>query len=263
MDHSQIRSGIPPFPSRKQLSRAVLTNRRRNRRKGRNQGSQGSPAGPRRLLEGVADRVSYAVLAKRSFQPVPDRKIIYFLYADQQSITDPNNGNVATKKIAVNSPDDPDQGGTGDQQPYGWGFWSGAYANYICTGAHVAVEFYDSTGDGFVVGYQVGGTDPSGQPDYHVDSRVGIRSQTMSNTGEQSSKFEITIKPWDVIGVTRAQYMDNTPTYGAAVGSSPSALVSMWVWAVNSIGSSVKYRLRIVYTVEMFNRVQLSATTHA
>jgi len=131
------------------------------------------------------------------------------------------------------------------------------YQKYIVHKAVCTVTFNNPLYDGMLVGFRVRtSANPlitSGRTIAEVMEMDNTRSQWVNNTGSQTRTFKFTVRPWDIGGMTRLQYLTEL-SYTAAVGQNPSLYqVFLEPFAIHTIfgeDSTIRANVRIVYYVQ-------------
>lgn len=142
----------------------------------------------------------------------------------------------------------------------GWGDLDGLYHDYTVYGAKVNISFFDPTGDGIRVGAKL-------RLEYG-DSAIGIALPTivdmpmtyisgLANSGKQRKVFNLYVKPWSLLGVSKLEYMANPSGFSSAMNSSPTRSAFLDVFAVQPHGTAdlnVDFMIKITYYFKCYNR---------
>ncbi len=194
--------------------------------------------------------------------PFPVVKRVEHPFVNFGQITTTASFNVATATYGLNALYDPQQAGTGDYQPYGYNTLALLYGRYLVKSAYLDIEFFDPSVDGMTVGFKIGGSDPSGLAINVAQQQPFTAIQTLSNTGDQRASFQIPVPIHSVLGLSQRQYEDELGTYGAVVGSNPSKIVNVRLFAagVGSGTPTVRVNVRIVYKAQWYDRTTLAAS---
>ena len=87
----------------------------------------------------------------------------------------------------------------------------------------------------------------------------------LNNTGSQTKTFTAFVRPWQMLGISRLEYMANTSLYSSVISGSPPGIATdgcvMDVFSVNedplSLASKVDVSVKIVYYVQLYDRLTL------
>lgn len=113
-------------------------------------------------------------------------------------------------------------------------------------GCTATVEFFGPDQNAVTVGYQIQGGAVSGLSISAIDERPWAVARTISTTGEQKKIFKINIPCAAALGLTKAQYKNDTDNYGAASGASPVVGVYLRLFAVSApAGTATNLRFRV------------------
>lgn len=194
--------------------------------------------------------------------PFPQRKYCQLRYSDNITITAPATNLAFEYIFSMNGLYDPDFTGTG-HEPYGYDTMALLYNLYIVRGAFVKIEWYDPSADGVQVGYRIQGSSVSGATVSALEESPLTSCTSISNTGNQKVRQNIYIRPWDAIGSTKYQYLNDMNANGAAVTANPTVQAYLRLFALSTSGAAVtvKFKIEIIYFCEFYNRVTLSQST--
>lgn len=199
-------------------------------------------------------------LAAKMADPFPQRKFCKLRYSDNILLTAPNTNLSYEYILSLNGLFDPDITGTG-HQPYGFDTMAVIYNNYIVRGAYVSLEWYDPSADGQIVGYRMQGTSVSGLTISALEEAPLTTCSSISNTGNQKKIHLVYVNPWDCIGCTKGQYVNDINNNGAAVGANPAtqAYIRLFTSSTQAATSTtVKIKFEITYYCEFWNRNTLT-----
>ena len=150
----------------------------------------------------------------------------------------------------------------------GWSQLSTLYDQYIVMGAKVQLTFSDPTADGIKVGYslRLGSNAPTVALSVNqLTQYSNLRMATLNNTGSQTKTFNFFVRPWDLCGVNRLEYMANTSRYSSAMSANPAYPAYIDVFACNIDASDasamVSYTIKVTYYVKCFDRNQLNPSS--
>lgn len=183
------------------------------------------------------------------------------------------NSYMSTEFFNVTGPYDPDYSNyTRNSSAYGWTYFFGTaigqYANYLVHAAHVKLVFSSvtqattnvcvSTTDYLGVGsdYASSATSTATQVSQRKMSTLFVMDNT--NNSARAHTVEFDVFPWQVIGVSRAQYMTDRTFWGGS-GANPAntgafVALSMSDALENGTNSSesIQYTIEISFDLEMF-----------
>lgn len=208
--------------------------------------------------------MTIGALSARMKDPFPQRKFCTIRYSDNITITAPST-NLAYEYIySLNGLFDPDFTGGGSHQGYGYDTMALLYNLYIVRGVYIKIEWYDPSADGVQVGYRIQGSSVSGASVGALEESPLTMCTALNNTGIQKTHQRIYVRPWDAIGTTKYQYLNDVNANGAAVTANPSVQGYLRLFAVSTqsgAASTVKMKIEISYYTEFYNRVTLAQST--
>jgi len=207
--------------------------------------------------------MTIGALAARMKDPFPQRKFCKMRYSDNVTITAPATNLSYEYIYSLNGLYDPDFTGTG-HQPYGYDTCSLLYNNYIVRGIFINIEWYDPSADGVQVGYRIQGSSVGGATIGALEESPLTMCTALNNTGIQKTHQRIYVRPWDAIGVTKNQYLNDINANGAAVSANPTVQGYLRLFAVSTqsgAASTVKMKIELSYFTEFYNRVTLAQST--
>lgn len=152
----------------------------------------------------------------------------------------------------LNSIFDPDFTGGGHQPKYHDTFQT-LYRRYVVHNVDIELEFYDTSADGLLVGAAFGHPSVTGLTVGDLAERSLMQLATMSNSGEQRVVMRYRIAVNELFGLSRAQYLGSTDTYGATFGSNPTENTYLRVVYTHpaSTNVTVKCLVRLCYDVQV------------
>lgn len=158
--------------------------------------------------------------------------------------------------FALNGPYDPVIQ-IGGMQPMQWDQVAFMYQKYVVHKAVCTVVFNNPVYDGLLVGIRVRSNQnavvTSGNTIAEIKEMDNTRSAWVNNTGNQTRSFKFTIRPWDIGGLSRLQYLCDRQDYQAAINTNPAWLCILEPWALHTIASEVnlvRCTVRIVYYIQ-------------
>lgn len=203
--------------------------------------------------------VSYGV----NPDPFPQRLVCRLKFADDGILTSAGLSNVVgTEQVyRLSSIHDPDYtiGGT---TVVGWTQMNAIYQRYIVTGILVEVDFYDPSADAGMCVISLNQTDPvQGLSVKQVGEHSLTYTDVINNTGSQKKTFRMYVRPWNLLGLSKLEWLSNKTGHSASMGASPTTETYLRIGYTNfTVSSSIKYVTRLIYFTELFDRKQLAST---
>lgn len=201
-----------------------------------------------------------ATIGMRSLDPFPQRKYAKMVMVQNNLITAPSTNLSYEWIYRINSTYEPDLTGASLRQPYARDTMVSLYTFYQVMSARIEVEYYDTSADGLMVGYQVQGDSISGLSVSAIDERPWAKCESMSNTGEQKKKFIINVPMHTALGLLKSQYVNDTNQYGAVYNANPTQGVYLRLFALSTqsgASTSVKFRIKLIQNTIWFTRTSL------
>lgn len=168
-----------------------------------------------------------------------------FVYAESISLTSADAATAASHTMSLNNLYDPNISATG-YQPIGFDQMSAVWLNYRVLSAKVRLEVFPTTSTGSVGFY------PSGLSTLPADWNawtVQPFSKTRTTSTTLPMRIEATISPWQVLGVTKANYMAENDYLSSSTGG-PLRPVYLQLFAKSAgVATAVSTRIYIEYTV--------------
>ncbi len=242
-----------PSPSRKQISKVKQSRRRPN------------VASVSRV---IADTVmTVAGLRSAVPDPFPQMALKKLHWSLQYKVTAPATNLTLEQIYSLNSAYDPPQLGAGDIQPNYWDTLALLYSFYQVRSVECEITFFDPNQDGLICGYQLQGTSISAISPGDAMSRPLTQYATISNTGQQTYTFRLRLPIWEVLGIMRSQYVNDTSTFGAqtnAPSANPNTQAYIRLFAVSTqagVATDVKILLKFNYEIQFWNRPSFAIST--
>lgn len=202
-------------------------------------------------------------------EPFPREMITRVKYADQsQFITSATANFASAVTYKVNGLYQP-RFSTGTQTVTGYPNLKAAYGRYIVMGAKILITFYDPQSDGMTVGVRLrtnaGGPVITSTLRDLLEQPLTYTSQ-INDTGSQKKSFTLNVSPWSLNGMTKLEYLANRTGLSGSFQNNidPTDPAYFDVFALHpTLGTqSVKYAMKIIYTVHCFNRQYLTHTSY-
>lgn len=150
----------------------------------------------------------------------------------------------------------------------GWNQMSNMYKSYLVTGCKIIVNFNNPDGDGCRCGVKL--------LTRNADSAVGdnwesigeqplVYSKGLNDSGSQTTVFKFFCRPYSYMGISKMEYMSNSSIYCSAMNDYPvndaAKFQIFWVDPAGGISRKVRYNVRIIYYVTLYEREPLVPTT--
>lgn len=147
----------------------------------------------------------------------------------------------------------------------GWTVLNSAYSNYWVMGCKIIVSFSDPEADGVRVGCTLrldGANAASGKSLEALGATPNTYISAINNTGNQAKTFNLYVKPWSLIGISKHEYLANSASYSSAMNNNPAVPCYMDIFCVKNDGSGVAVKVncvvKVVYYTKFYNRKELS-----
>lgn len=104
------------------------------------------------------------------------------------------------------------------------------YNRYLVTGCKFLVTFYGGSknNDGVNCGVKLRVSAQNATAGYSIRKFLEqpmAYSSRISNTGKQKKTFNLFVRPWTLMGLSKLEYMANTTMYSSSMGSNPVAVI--------------------------------------
>lgn len=138
------------------------------------------------------------------------------------------------------------------------------YKYYLVRGAKVEISWSNPSGDGVVAFASLNQTrDLSAKSDLLNYSSSLVYSSDINNTGAQKSKMHFYVRPWNLLGLSKMEWLANKSNHSAGISTSPSTNVVLRVACSGSAaGQTIHCSIKIIYYTEFYERAQLDYTVH-
>ncbi len=219
--------------------------------------SRSSTRGARSKSRGNARKQGYLKL-----NYLPSRQTVTMAYSGAGWITEGSLAAGATFSLALNSLYDPVVA-VGGNQPIPFDQWAAMFNRFRVIHCKITVEFTSLTlpAGASQVGFSLCAVNalPTDTRAWAVQPYTKTRMMSMNNAINGYRRLSYSVVPWDVLGLTRQQYMDDMDYSHSAAGN-PSRMLYAILWAVgiNGPAASVVYTFFLDYTVEVSERNPLS-----
>lgn len=141
------------------------------------------------------------------------------------------------------------------------------YSSYLVLGAKVILSFTDPQNtDDLRCGYRlrVGGGGGTSGLTYQalIESPLTYMSG-VANTGSQKKSFAFYVRPWQLHGISKLEYLANSSLFTSGMSANPTAdncLVDILAISPRGEVGNIRYSITIKYYVKLFNRKYLTST---
>ncbi len=160
---------------------------------------------------------------------------------------------------------DPDQTGTG-HQPYGYDTITTLYSRYIVKKARARVRFTYASADMLVItglrSDNSGSITTTGHSADFITENPCYVTRPLTTSGSNAVvEFVYDVQPWQLLGITKAQYTNDISNYGAATTGNPNIQAYLVINVVSLNGTANQTctgQAIIDYFVEFQQRVPLT-----
>lgn len=150
--------------------------------------------------------------------------------------------------------------GLGQGQPLQYDLIKNAFERYWCRAAKVTITFSNASQSGGLCGFRIRnstnvGATTDGRTIAEIKEMDLTRSKWINTQGENVRTFKFFIRPWQIMGVTKAQY--NNLEYSAQTNASPTAYVVLEPFFLHTVSgqtNTIRCTVNIKYYVQMTNR---------
>ncbi len=197
-----------------------------------------------------------------SMNLLPRRTMKKLSYVSCYSQTTGSSGatSAAAVTFSLNSAYDPEFSGTG-RQPYGWDQITLFYNRYIVHQCNIKVTAttIGATADVIVCYFVQPSTSSSASLTStaveQVIEKPMVGSVIVSSSGNaRNSQFSLSVRPWEVEGITREQYLESLSDYMATISANPSKQPTFGTVTGSpsgASGTSVTFVVELEYLVEL------------
>lgn len=159
----------------------------------------------------------------------------------------------------LNSPFDP-RAELGGGQPIQWDQVNPMYERYQVWGAKFTVTFSNPLYDGALVGFRVRSlvnpVTTAGRTVADLKQMELTKSRWIHNTGNQTTSFTVYIKPWEIFGITKTQYVNLE--YSSPDTQNPAVILVAEPFLLHSVASetnTIRCTVRITYYFQMMQKI--------
>lgn len=154
---------------------------------------------------------------------------------------------------------DPDKTGVG-LQPVGYDQWGQMYSRFKVTGFKVELQYVNRNDtDEVLVGWFIHNSlaPTSSVQAWPAQRYAAARLLQASSGGNSTTTMTVSIPIWDVMSITKQQYMDELDfTQVSGAGPTKQAYISVFAQGFGTV-ASVRFDYKMKYTVELSDPVSL------
>lgn len=140
------------------------------------------------------------------------------------------------------------------------------YNRYLVTGCKVNIRFFDPSGESVRVGVRLR-IDANGATAGNTQTQLVNQPMTyiggLANSGKQTKNFNMFIRPWTLMGLSKLEYMANSTNYSSNISANPTVdRCLMDIFCVSGDGAvhALSYTVRLTYYVQLYDRIYLDTT---
>jgi len=205
-------------------------------------------------------------------QPFPRALHTRMVYTFNQAISLPSTAVSTQNAFRLNSIYDPnytDVIGLDNKTVAGWIQLSGLYNKYIVMGVRAKVSFTDPTKDGASCYVSlVQDVDTNNRTLRYLMETPTTYTSAVANTGQQKKSYDLYIKPWSLMAISKLEYLTNSDQYASAINSNPTKQIFLRIGVVgNNDGvdtqPTMTMNVKLTYYVKLYDRIRLASSTYA
>lgn len=205
-------------------------------------------------------------------KPEPFPRVLYTKakFGQISFLTTPNSTNAAAVTYRLNSIFDPVQNPHGQPFPsktvVGYQEMASLYNRYLVTGCKVSVRFYDPNAESIRVGVRLRIDGEGAVNGVSQDSLVEqplTYISGLSNSGKQIKSFNLYVKPYTLLGLSKLEYFANTTNYSSNIGSNPlvdRCYMDIFAVSGSAVSHAVSVAVKLTYYVQLYDRQYLSSS---
>jgi hypothetical protein len=191
--------------------------------------------------------------SREGFQPVPRAFKTVMSYYDRQNLVEAAAGVGAYYTYALTNLFDPNFTAVGTQ-PVSFDEWATMYRRFRVLANQVEVTFVCNTNAPVEVGYflSTAPTLPASIFSWPVQSRGNSATLSYNTGGNAVRTFRFKVLPWDILGLTRQQYMDDMDfSHSNSAGPSRTCYMHLFTSAYLAAVANVVHTVKMKYSVEL------------
>lgn len=188
----------------------------------------------------------------------PQRMFVTLPYVTTQR-TFLGTGDTQTDNVFnINSAYDPDNTG-GGHQPRGFDQWAAVYGRYRVHGVKAYLLIRQRAAHGMIGRVILSNSANTMKTTFNLGEYNNATYLGITSTDAPPLKKRMSLTPWGVIGLTKAQYMSDEDVT-AVVSSDPAEMAFMHIVTTQVDGttaSDIEFELTLYYRVEFYDRINL------
>lgn len=190
--------------------------------------------------------------------PFPAKLVTCCTYANTKQLTNALAGVAQANAYRLNSIYDPDFTGLG-RTVVGWDSLNALYSRYLVVRAKIYVNFFNPSSNVIRAGIRLrmNGQNPAaGNSIQDILEKPMTFYKVLNPTANLNGKFVLDVYPWQLIGISKEEYMKDPTIFGAAMNDNPSTSCFADVFSVDdNDNGACNYDIKIVYETIFFRRV--------
>lgn len=191
--------------------------------------------------------------------PFPSRLITNCTYAGTKTLSTSLADVAVANAYRLNSIYDPDFTGVG-RTVVGWDNLNALYSRYLVVHAKIYVRFFNISSNNTRCGIRLrmNGQNPAaGNSTQDILEKPLTWYRTLSPLTQDPKYFSIDVWPWQLVGLSKDEYLADPTVFGAAMNANPvtSCFADVFLCDEDTDVATVKYDIKIVYTTQFFRRV--------
>ncbi len=185
------------------------------------------------------------------YQPVPPAYHTRIAYYDRQIMTESVAAGGAFYSYKLTDLYDPNFTGVGSQ-PISYDQWSTLYQRFKVMQNIISVTFGNKSTEPMEVGFFMTTTStlPANPLSWPVQNRGGAKMIAPTAGGPCVHEFRAVVKPWEVFGVTRQQYVDDMD-FSHATNSSPTRNIYLHIFVAGYASTALTGQARVTMTYDV------------
>jgi len=202
-------------------------------------------------------------------QPFPRALHTRMVFTFNQAVSLPANALSTQNAFRLTSIYDPnysDTTGLNNKSTAGWLQMSGLYNRYIVMGIRAKVSFTDPTKDGASCYVSlVQDVNTNGRTLRYLMETPTTYTSAVNNTGQQKKSYDLYIKPWSLMAISKLEYLTNSDLYASPMNDDPTRELFLRIGIVgNNDGvdtePTLSMNVKLTYYVKLYDRIRLSST---
>lgn len=165
---------------------------------------------------------------------------------------------------SIYDPDFTDSTGPNNTSVVGHGIFRQLYDRYIVNGIRIEIEWSNPSKDGLAGIVSINQKDVLQYNSYRYNMEQPLTYSTiLNNTGSQTKKMVLNVKPWNVLGLSKLEWQANTTRYSAQIDDNPTDICYLRLGICNSsesdgtVDNTMQVAVRMIYDVTLYDRYTL------